>query len=64
MLALPAGAPSRFDFVLLWMAVALVSGFGVAFLSSLSLQVGGSLGSLLASLAMFDGLVRNPPQEE
>ncbi len=56
--------PSRFDAILLFIAVAVAGGVGLAAVSPLSLLAGGSAGSLLASVAMFDGLVRNPPGEE
>jgi hypothetical protein len=59
-----ASGPSRFDAILLFIALAVGGGVGLAAISSLSLQAGGSVGSLLASVAMFDGIVRNPPGEE
>lgn len=56
--------PSRFDLVLLSMAAAVVAGLALGLYSPLSVRAGGSLGSLVACVAMFDGLVRNPPGEE
>lgn len=61
---LPPTAPSRFDAILAVIPLAVAGGVGLAAVSSLSFLLGGSLGSLVASLAMFDGLVRNPPGEE
>lgn len=56
--------PSRFDLVLLFMAVAVAGGVGVGAVSSVSMQVGVSAGSLLASVGVVDGLVWNPPTAE
>jgi len=44
--------------------VALVSGFLAAVLSSLPIVVGGPIGSLLASVAVVDGVALNPPTEQ
>ncbi|MFB6096881.1 MAG: hypothetical protein ABEJ74_05795 [Haloferacaceae archaeon] len=60
---LPPGAPSRFDFLLLAMGLALVVGVAVAALSSVPLRVAGSTASALAGAAMVDGLVWHPPNE-
>ena len=63
MTPLATTAPSRFDVILAFMPLAVLGGLGVAALTSVSLFVGGSVGSLFAGMAMFDGLVRNPPSE-
>ena len=58
---LPADAPSRPDLHLLFIPLALVSGVAAAALTSLSLVVGAAAGSLLAGVAVLDGLAINPP---
>ncbi|AEN05660.1 hypothetical protein [Halolamina sp.] len=61
---LPADAPTRTDLQLAFIGVALVSGFLAAVLSSLPIVVGGPIGSLLASVAVVDGVALNPPTEQ
>jgi len=61
---LPADAPARTDLQLAVIGVSLLGGFLVGLLSSLSLVVGGGAGSLLASVAVLDGVALNPPGEE
>lgn len=58
---LPPGAPSRFDFILLAMGLVLGLGMIVAVLSSVPPRIAGSAASMLAGVAMVDGLVWNPP---
>ena len=60
---LPTDAPARTDLQLAFIGVALVSGFLAALFSSLSIVVGGGAGSLLASVAVLDGVALNPPTE-
>lgn len=59
----PPDAPTRFDLILLFMGVSLGIGFGVGWLHAVPVRVAGSAGSLVASAALVDGLVRNPPGE-
>ncbi|QKY20118.1 hypothetical protein B4589_006885 [Halolamina sp. CBA1230] len=61
---LPPDAPSRSDLHLLFIPLALAGGVATAVLSSLSLVVGAAVGSLLASLAVVDGLAIHPPTRE
>ena len=58
---LPADAPSRSDLHLLFIPLALAGGVAAAVLTSLSLVVGAGVGSVLASLAVVDGIAINPP---
>ena len=60
---LPPDAPTRFDFLLLFMGVSLLVGLAVGALAAVPMRVAGSAGSLLAGAALVDGLVRNPPGE-
>lgn len=60
---LPSSIPARADFHLLFIAVALAAGFGWGVASPLSLGAGGAAGSMVASLAVVDGVVLNPPTE-
>lgn len=60
---LPPGAPSRFDLVLLVAGLALAVGALVGAFSSVPLLVSTSVGSAIAGVALFEGLVRNPPVE-
>lgn len=53
--------PTRFDLILLVIGVALVAGAGVGWLSSVPLQMAIMGATLVAGIAMVDGLVWNPP---
>ncbi|MFB6156366.1 MAG: hypothetical protein ABEJ34_00800 [Haloferacaceae archaeon] len=57
---LPTDAPARPDFLLAAMGAALLCGFGVGWLSAIPLRLAGGAGSLVASLALADGLLRPP----
>ena len=61
---LPADAPTRTDLQLAFIGIALGGGFLAAVLSSLSIVVGGAVGSLLASVAVLDGVALHPPTEQ
>ncbi|NHX37262.1 MULTISPECIES: hypothetical protein [Halolamina] len=52
---------SRPDLQLLFIPFALLSGVLAAALSPLSISVGAGAGSVLASLAVVDGVALNPP---
>ncbi len=58
---LPADAPSRSDLHLLFIPLALAGGVVAGVLTSLSLLVGVGVGSVLATLAVVDGIAINPP---
>lgn len=58
---LPADAPSRTDLQLAFIGVALFTGLLAGVFSPLSLGAGGALGSLLAAVAVVDGVALNPP---
>lgn len=57
-------APTRPDLQLLFISLALGGGLLVAVLSSLPLVVGAAGGSLLAGIALLDGIALNPPVED
>ncbi|MFB6304668.1 MAG: hypothetical protein ABEH47_05840 [Haloferacaceae archaeon] len=57
---LPADAPARSDYLLAAMGAALLCGFGVGLLSAVPLRLAGGAGSLAASVALADGLLRPP----
>jgi hypothetical protein len=57
----PAGVPTRFDLLLFVVGAALLSGGLAWVLSPISLVPASVGSSLVAGLAMFDGLIRNPP---
>ena len=61
---LPADAPSRTDLQLAVIGVALGGGLLAGVLSSLSLVVGGAVGSLLAGAAVVDSVALHPPVED
>ena len=61
---LPDDAPARTDLQLAVIGVSLVAGLLAGLLSSLSLVVGGAVGSVLAGAAVVDGVALNPPTEE
>ena len=63
MSALLVGGPTRFDLILLVIGIALVAGAGVGWLSSLPLQVAIVGATVVAAVAMIDGLVWHPPGE-
>lgn len=58
---LPPGGPSRFDLVLFVMGAALATAAAVAALSAVPAAVAALGGSLVASVALYDGVVRRPP---
>ncbi|WP_101294346.1 hypothetical protein [Halegenticoccus soli] len=60
---LPPAAPTRSDLILLFVGVSLLTGGLVGALSAVPLAVAGGAGSLAASVALFDALVRNPPSD-
>ncbi|MEF8799555.1 MAG: hypothetical protein V5A56_00765 [Halolamina sp.] len=62
--SLPADTPSRPDLQLLFIGLSLAGGLLAALLSPLSLSVGAAAGSLLASIAIVDGVALNPPVED
>lgn len=57
---LPSNAPAWTDFVLLVMGVALVAGLVVGWVSHLPVRVTGSVGSVVAAVALIGGMVLNP----
>lgn len=57
----PAGVPTRFDLLLFVVGAALLAGGLAWVLSPISLLPASVGSSLVAGLAMFDGLIRNPP---
>lgn len=59
----PAGVPTRFDLLLFVVGAALLSGGLAWVLSPISLIPASVGSSLVAGLAMFDGLIRNPPTD-
>jgi hypothetical protein len=59
-----SAGPARHDFQLLFIGLALGGGLLTALLSSLPLTVGGGVGSLLAGVAVVDGLALKPPRED
>lgn len=60
----PAGVPTRFDLLLFVVGASLLFG-GLAWLLSPISLIPASVGSsLVAGLAMFDGLIRNPPTQD
>lgn len=58
------GDLSRPDLQLLFIPFALLAGVLAAVLSSLSISVGAGAGSVLASLAVVDGVALNPPTSD
>ena len=60
---LPSSMPARADYLLLFIAIALAAGFGWGVASPLSLGAGGAAGSVVASVAVVDGVALNPPTE-
>lgn len=63
MSTLPPGAPSRFDAILLVIAASLAIGIGVGWLSAVPLMVAIVAGTVIAAVAMIDGLLWHPPVE-
>ena len=57
----PVGELARPDLQLLFIPFALLTGVIAAVLSPLSMSVGAGAGSVLASLAVVDGIALNPP---
>ena len=57
---LPADAPTRSDYLLAAMGAALFGGLAVGWLSAVPLGIAGGAGSLVASVALADGMVRPP----
>lgn len=53
--------PTRFDLILLVIGATLVGGLVTGLVSAIPLYLSSGVGSLAASVALFDGLVRNPP---
>lgn len=60
---LPPGSPSRFDAVLAVLGVGVVAGVA-ALLSGIPATVAGATTSVIGGVALFEGLVRNPPVED
>ena len=59
-MTLPSDAPTWTDFVLLVMGVALVAGLIIGWVSHFPLRVTGSVGSVVAAVALVGGMVLNP----
>lgn len=59
---LPPGSPSEFDLILVVIAVAMLAGGAIGWLSTVPLRVAGGAGSLVAYAAMFYGLAIDPSE--
>jgi hypothetical protein len=59
---LPSDEPTRFDAILVVIAVAMTAGALLGHLSAVPMYVGIIVGSAVSMLALFEGLVRNPPE--
>ena len=57
---LPA-VPTRFDLILFVIGATLVGGVVAGLVSTVPIYLSSGLSSLVASVALFDGLVRHPP---
>ena len=57
---LPSDAPTWTDFVLFVMGVALVAGLVVGWVSHVPVRITGSVGSIVAAVALVGGMVLNP----
>ncbi|SEO25791.1 hypothetical protein SAMN04487948_101378 [Halogranum amylolyticum] len=59
----PPAAPTRFDLILFVVGATLLTGGLAGVLSTIPLYAASAVSSLVASVALFDGMVRNPPTE-
>ncbi len=59
-MALPSNAPTWTDFVLLVMGVALFAGLVIGWVSHVPVRIAGSVGSIVAAVALVGGMVLNP----
>ena len=57
---LPSDAPTWTDFVLFVMGVALVAGLVAGWVSHIPVRITGSVGSIVAAVALVGGMVLNP----
>lgn len=60
---LPPGCPSRFDAVLAVLGVGVLAG-AAGLASGIPAILAGAATSVIGGVALFEGLVRNPPVEE
>lgn len=60
---IPPAAPTRFDMILFFVGATLLTGGIAGVLSTIPLYIASAVSSLIASVALFDGMVRNPPVE-
>lgn len=63
MTLIPPAAPTRFDVILFVIGATLLTGGVAGMVSAVPLYLASAVSSLIASVALFEGLVRNPPTE-